>query len=376
MRHRPIVAAALFTGAAIFAAHSSRAANVQFTGAVSTDFTVAGNWSDNQPPTADGDIHIIENGLTSNLTSSATINGVIVGDAGVGSLNINGGVLNVNVAGGFPQGFSIGGHTANHTGVGVVNLTNNATVNMAVAGGSPDSGFVGERADGTLNIGPGSTFNAPGVVWRVGQFGGIFFPDPIAYDADGIMNVQGTFNSRQIYLGVQGGNGEITVSGNGAITLTGQLHESIETFRNTRSAIVRMVGSNATFMADDIIANTAAGEVRNQFIFVADAGGVSELTAADALLFNNAAVNVDLAAFAPMTPGQQLRLFDAAPGQLANGHVFGPLTVTGGAGSPSDYFLVLDDDPTGDVFLQYLPEPSSAMVLLGLGFAATARRRR
>jgi hypothetical protein len=370
------VAAALFTGASILAAQNTRAANVQFTGTVSTDFTVAGNWADNQPPTADGDIHIIENGLTSDLTTSATINGLIVGDAGVGSLNINGGVLNVNVTGGFPQGFSIGGHTANHTGVGVVNLTNGGQVQMALAGGSPDTGFVGERADGTLNIGAGTTFNAPGIVWRVGQFGGIFFPDPIPYDADGIMNVQGTFNSRQIFLGVQGGQGEINVSGNGAVNLTGQLHMSIETFRTTRSAIVRMVGSNATFMADDIIANTNAGETRNQFIFVADAGGVSELVSADALLFNNAAVSVDLTAFAPMTAGQQLRLFDAAPGQLADGHVFGPLSVTGGAGQPSDYFLILDDVATGDVFLQYLPEPSSALAMLCLGLAATTRRRR
>jgi len=114
----------------------------------------------------------------------------------------------------------------------------------------------------------------------------------------------------------------------------------------------------------------------NQFNFVADAGGVSEITARDALLFNNAAVSVDLTAFAPMTAGQRERLFDAAPGQLANGHLFGSLTVTGGAGSSGDYFLILDDDPTGDVFLQYLPEPSAAVVGMSLAALATSRRRR
>jgi hypothetical protein len=353
----------------------TRAANVQFTGAVNNDFLLAGNWSDNNPPAADGDIHFIENGLTSVLTGTASVNGVIVGDISVGTFNIVGGTLNVPVTAGFPQGFSLGGHLNNHTGLGVVNLTNGATVNMSLAGGSPDTGFVGERADGALNIDATSAFNAPGIVWRIGQFGG-FFGGPPPFTAEGSLNVQGNFNSRQIFLGVQGGDGSITVSGNGSLTLTAALHMSIETFRAERSATVTMVGSNATLIADDIIANTAAGEVRNQFVFVADAGGVSELTSADALLFNNAAVNVDLTAFAPMTPGQQLRLFDAAPGQLANGHVFGPLTVTGGAGNPSDYFLVLDDDPTGDVFLQFMPEPSAGLAALSLAALATVRRRR
>ncbi|MCC6492434.1 MAG: hypothetical protein IT424_05375 [Pirellulales bacterium] len=275
---------ALLLAGAWCVAATSKGANVQFDAGSSSDFTVAANWADDNPPVADGDVHFIENGLTADLTGTATVNGVVVGDISTGTLNINGGTLNVDVTAGFPQGFSIGGHLSNHTGFGVVNVTNGGTVNINLMGGSPDTGFVGERADGELHIGAGSTVNAPGIIWRIGQFGGFFGPPP-PWDAVGVVTVEGTLNTRQLYVGVQGGHSEVTVSGNGSITLTGQLHSSIETFRIERLSTMRIVGSNASWQSDDIIANTQAGEVRNTFEFVTDSGGVSPFVAADAILF-------------------------------------------------------------------------------------------
>src|SRR5215211_5852485 len=81
---------------------SSYAANVQFDAEASSDFTVATNWSDNNPPTADGDIHFIENGLTADLTGTATVSHVVVGDVAVGTLNVNGGTLNLANISSFP----------------------------------------------------------------------------------------------------------------------------------------------------------------------------------------------------------------------------------------------------------------------------------
>jgi hypothetical protein len=68
-----------------------RAANVQFTGAVSTDFTLAGNWADGNPPAADGDVHFVDNGLTADLTGTASVSHVVVGDVATGVLNVTGG---------------------------------------------------------------------------------------------------------------------------------------------------------------------------------------------------------------------------------------------------------------------------------------------
>ncbi|MCC6493554.1 MAG: hypothetical protein IT424_11095 [Pirellulales bacterium] len=93
-------------------------------------------------------------------------------------------------------------------------------------------------------------------------------------------------------------------------------------------------------------------------------------------MFNNARVNVDLSSYS-MGVGQMLRLFDAAPGQLADGHTFGELNVTG-APAGQAFHLAYDDDPTGDVFLvRSVPEPGAALLaLVGVAALPVLQRRR
>jgi hypothetical protein len=371
---------AVLLGAAWLAATSSRAANIQFDASTSNDFNVATNWADDTAPTADGDVHFVENGLTAEFTTGTTsINGLIVGDSSVGTFNMSGGTLNINVTGGFPQGFSLGGHLSNHTGLGTVNLTG-GTINVNLAGGSPDTGFVGERADGVLNIGRLARLNADAIVWRVGQFGG-FFGGPPEFTGSGLINVEGSMTGRIMFLAPNGGDSEVTVSGDGAIYLTGALDSRVDSHRIERSSIMRMVGSEALWSSDDILANSQAGEVRNHFIFVADQFGVSPMNSRDALFYHNAELTVDLASYGELTLGERMRLFDARAGQLANltdgsVHQFGVLNVLG-VSDPSKYKLIYDDVPTGDILLTRVPEPASALLaVIGLALASAVRLRR
>jgi hypothetical protein len=98
------------------------------------------------------------------------------------------------------------------------------------------------------------------------------------------------------------------------------------------------------------------------------------MVARDAILFNDAEVTVDLTAFGELNLFETLLLFDAAPGQLANGHVFGALNVLGVA-DPSKYELMYRDFHGGDIFLVRIPEPST-LALLVIGLVMFVARRR
>ena len=359
-------------------ATSGQAANVQFDASTSTDFTVATNWADDMPPAADGDTHFIDNGLTADLTGTATVSHVVVGDVGVGTLNVNGGTLNIANITGFP-GLAVSSFFSNHTGLGTVNVTNGGTINMTTddpGTAKRDAGFIGDRADGTLNIGPGSSVLSPDIIWRVGQFGGPYGDPP--HEADGIVNVEGTWTADVIFLGPSGGDAEVNVSGNGSVFTTRGLDaRAVGGMKPFHSSIIRMIGSNASWSSDDILLDRQGSGInqqpRDHVMFIADSGGVSEMVSRDAILFNDAEVTVDLTNYHPLAPGERLRLFDAAPGQLADGHVFGVLNVLG-VPSTAGYHLIYEDDPTGDIFLA-VPEPSSVLLLL-LGVLSLAPNRR
>jgi PEP-CTERM motif len=358
------------------------AANVQFDNGTSSDFNVATNWADNNPPTADGDIHFIENFLTADLTGTATVSHVVVGDANTGTLNVNGGTLNIANIPSFP-GLAISSFYSNHTGLGTVNVINGGIINMTTTspGTKRDAGFVGDRADGTLNIGFGSSVLSPDIIWRLGQFGGPYSgpPPAIPHEADGIVNVQGTWTADWIYLGPSGGDAEVNVSGNGSVFTTRAVDaRAVAGMKPFHSSIIRMIGSNASWNSDDILLDRQGSgptlSPRDHVMFISDSGGVSPMVSRDAILFNDAEVTVDLTGNGPLDLFEQMLLFDARPGQLADGHLFGVLNVLG-VSNPSQYTLIYDDDPTGNIYLRRVPEPST-FALFALGFVLFVGRRR
>jgi hypothetical protein len=357
--------------------------NVNFDNdAANGDFTDALNWSDNTAPNVSNNIYHIQNGLTSDLTgTSSSVAGVIVGDASVGTLVVDGGTLNVTTdvlvhphPSGFPTGFSVGGHLSNFTGDGTVNIINGGVVNVIRDPDAPattqgrDTGFVGERADGEVNIGAGSLLDSPEIIWRVGQFGGFFGPD--LFEADGIVNVEGTWNADIIFISPNGGDSEINLSGNGSLFTARSFDARAFGNRLFAEAVMRLTGSNVTWDSDDIILTRQVSgpdiQPRPHVIFTSDAGGVSPMTARDAILFNDIEVTVDLTTYGPLAIGERMLLFDAAAAQLANGHVVGQLNVLGYA----DFFQ-------GNIYLARIPEPSTAVLLVvGLVGLVSSRRRR
>jgi hypothetical protein len=368
----------LLLGVVWFVAAESKAANVQFDASTSSNFTVATNWADDMAPAADGDVHFVDNGLTADLTGTATVSHVVVGDVAVGTLNVNGGTLNLANITSFP-GLAVSSFFSNHTGLGTVNVTNGGTINMTTDNpgvAKRDAGFVGDRADGTLNIGAGSSVLSPDIIWRIGQFGGPFGDPP--HEADGIVNVEGTWTADYLFLGPTGGDAEVNVSGNGSVFTTRAVEaRATAGMKPFHSSIIRMIGSNASWSSDDILLNRqgtgATLSPRDHVMFIADAGGVSEMVARDAILFNDAEVTVDLANYHPLAVGERLRLFDARPGQLGDGHSFGVLNVLG-VPSTAGYHLFYEDDATGDIFL-VVPEPAS-LALFVIGLVLFVRRWR
>jgi hypothetical protein len=291
---------------------------------------------------------------------------------------VNGGTLNLTNIASFP-GLAVSSFFSNHTGMGTVNVTNGGTINMTTDNpgtAKRDAGFVGDRADGTLNIGAGSSVLSPDIIWRIGQFGGPYGDPP--HEADGIVNVQGTWTADYIFLAPSGGDAEVNVSGNGSVLTTRALDaRAVGGMKAFHSSIIRMIGSNASWSSDDILLDRqgtgATQQPRDHVMFIADAGGVSEMVSRDAILFNDAEVTVDLTNYHPLAVGERLLLFDARPGQLANGHAFGVVNVLG-VSSTAGYHLFYEDDATGDIFL-VIPEPAS-VALLAIGLVLIVGRRR
>ncbi len=322
------------------------------------DFNSAANWDDgNLPGAIPADFHFVQDGLTADFSAgTVTMGPLIVSDSSAGALNMSGGDLTV---GGGNDTFAIGRSAG---GDGAVTLTGTSILRTDIN----DSSFVGVRSNGVLDVGSDASV-VGNAVWRVGQFG------PAAgagLDGVGLLDVKGTFTGRLIFLGVDDGKGTLRISGDGSVTLTDNLVPNVNTFFPNRSSLVEMIGSSASLTMLNLESANGAGENRNSYLFEADASGVSPITPNDAVNIDNNRLTVDLTSF-PLAPNQVLTLFDAAPDR-----VFGQFGEVNVIGLTADQYKLVYNVPLGDIQLVGVPEPSSVLLLVGMGLAVAAVRRR
>jgi hypothetical protein len=161
----------------------------------------------------------------------------------------------------------------------------------------------------------------------------------------------------------------VRVSGNGSLTLTNNLQPGVNTHFPNRSALIQMIGSNATLSALNLESANGLAEVHNRYEFTADSGGVSPITLSNAVNITNNDLVVNLNGF-PLANFDTLLLFDAAPGLI-----FGEFASSIVNGSVVPHRIIYDQ-VNGDILVQRIPEPST-MLLLGLGMiiAFSAKRR-
>jgi hypothetical protein len=250
-----------------------------------------------------------------------------------------------------------------------MNMTGDAV--LEIQGSDP---LIGDRDQGTLNIGDTASVistRVGGAYWRIGNYGPSI---DAGLEGDGLLNVygDGSFSAHVIFLGVTDGDGEVRVSGNGSVTLTDNLVLNANTDLPNRSALVHMIGANASLSALNLESANGASQVHNQFEFTADPVlGVSPITLSNAVNITNNDLTVNLNGFAWAFGDPDLLLFDAAPGQI-----YGTFASTTVIGSVVPH-RVIYDNVNGDILVRRVPEPST-MLLLGLGMvmAFSAKRRR
>jgi hypothetical protein len=142
-----------------------------------------------------------------------------------------------------------------------------------------------------------------------------------------------------------------------------------------------MTGSSATLQAYNLESESLAGEIPTKYRFDAGALGVSVIKLTDAINITNNNLEINLGAFVLPTYGSLL-LFDGDHTGIGStpigNRVFGTFAnfSVNGITNPSNYVVVYDQ-PNGNILLQSVPEPST-ILLLGFGMAMTifvAKRR-
>jgi hypothetical protein len=335
-------------------------------------FLDGANWNpDGVPGVIPTDRYAINDGFTSTYATSATttVLGLRIGtDAPVsptptgtpGTLNMSDGVLIVSGGG---DSFEIG--RACCAGTGVMNMTGDAV--LEIQGSDP---LVGDRDQGTLNIGDTASVistRPDGAYWRIGNYGPSI---DAGLEGNGLLNVygSGSFRAHVLLLATADGDGEVRVSDNGSVALTGNMAATDGVDQPNRSALVHMIGSNATLTAVNLESANGLSQVHNQYEFSADLGGVSEIKLSNAVNITNNNLTVNLNSFV-LGPGGTALLFDAAPNQVYG--TFASVAVNGG--NPAFQYAVRYDQAAGDILLERIPEPST-IALAGLGLVAIATR--
>jgi hypothetical protein len=344
---------------------------------LSTAFLDGANWDPDGVPGANlVDRYAINDGfiVTYDTNVTTSVLGLRIGtDAPVnpipsgtpGTLNMSAGMLIVTGGG---DSFELG--RACCDGTGLLNMTGDAV--LEIQGSDP---LIGDRDQGTLNIFDTASVistRPDGAFWRIGNFGPSI---DAGLEGDGLLNVtdNGSFSAKVIFLGSTDGDGEVRVSDHGSVTLTDNLVANANVDMPNRSALVHMIGSNATMSAVNLESANGLMQVHNQYEFSADSGGVSPITLANAVNITNNDLVVNLNGFS-LGIGDTLLLFDAAPDQIFG--EFASSIVNDGLADEVPHVLIYDQT-TGDILVQGVPEPSAVILLaLGMVMVNSARRRK
>jgi len=280
--------------------------------------------------------------------------------------------------------------------------------------------LIGERTKGLLSIGPDAVVDIR--IWdtsvvpnqfggtedmRVGTWGPAYetFGGEPGLNGNGLVDVQGTLNAKDLYLSEHGARGEIRLSG-GVVNLNGELIMDLcdscvsdPNILALQSSKATIVGSSGTFNVgldpDPMVVDTMppprnlrAASSTATFSFTADAGGVTPITIVDNPGETSGHANIDTARLElnldAYTSTSPLILINAAPGHVLG--TFGTVTFKGTRTADINYDLL-----NGDVFLDNFqvaaisssatsgaaPEPGSLfLALAGSGVLAMKRRRR
>ncbi len=252
-----------------------------------------------------------------------------------------------------------------------MNMTGDAV--LEIQGSDP---IIGDRDQGTLNIGGNASVistRPDGAYWRIGNYGPSI---DNGLEGNGLLNVteNGSFSAHVIFLGSADGDGELRVSDHGSVTLTDNLVLNSNVDMPNRSALVHMIGSNATLSALNFESANGLTQVHNQLEFTADVDGVSPILLSDAVNITNNDLVVNLDGFS-LAIGETLLLFDAAPGRVfgefASSVVNDGLFTEGGVPH-----RVIYDQVNGDILVLAVPEPSAVILLvLGIVMVISAKGR-
>jgi hypothetical protein len=292
---------------------------------------------------------------------------------------------------------------------GEVDVTSGSTLNA-------NGILVGERTRGILAIDATSTVNSR--IWdttvtpnqfggtediRIGGYGPAYddFGAEPGLNGDGLVDVRGTLNAKDLYVSEHGSRGEVRLSGNGKVNLNGSLHMDFcggcvtdPAILAKRSSKVSIIGSGGTFTVgldpDPMVVDPSppprdllAASTTATLSFTADAGGVTPIVIAQntapepsgTAYIDGANLIVDLSAYLSNSP---LTLISAPPLQLVG--TFGTVKFVGGRSAMLNY-----DVANGKVFLNNfhlgagslvgsaVPEPS-ALSLTSLVIAMWALR--